>query len=348
VDFVATQPSWFGTKNTQGLADFLAVYESEYSAIEKATLEAAADHPEFGPILKAMPVGVLEAQSRESQERLRLVASGNWEPYDTDLATQGRTYAQMGVSFAGWYDLVRGYNTAVMPMLVERYGSETSRLVDALLAMQAFLDHAMTTIAAAYLVAKQRIIEARERDLEVTLDSIGDAVIATDENGRVVRMNPVAETLTGWRRDEACQRELREVFRIESEDDGTVAENPVQRVLREGVVVGLANHTVLITRDGRRIPIADSAAPIRNDDGAISGVVMVFRDVSEQRTAEDALRASEARKAALIASAIDIRSSTTISPTPSSSRPKADALRSTTPWRRCSPMSISPWKSWWR
>lgn len=112
----------------------------------------------------------------------------------------------------------------------------------------------------------------------ITLKAIGDAVIATDREGRVEFMNPVAETLTGWTNEQACGRLLREVFHIVNEQTRSEVESPVDKALREGGVVGLANHTVLIARDGSERPIADSAAPIHDDAGQIAGVVMVFRD----------------------------------------------------------------------
>jgi PAS domain S-box-containing protein len=143
--------------------------------------------------------------------------------------------------------------------------------------------------------AAQRLLSERERDLSVTLDSIGDAVIATDTEGRIVRMNPVAEKLTGWSASEALGRPLDEVFSIMNEDTRQEVSNPVKRVLREGVVVGLANHTVLVARNGMARAIADSGAPIRDPDGTLRGVVLVFRDQTEERKAERALRESEAR-----------------------------------------------------
>ncbi len=124
----------------------------------------------------------------------------------------------------------------------------------------------------------------------VTLSSIGDAVIATDMVGRVAFLNPVAESMTGWSSAEAVGKPLSEVFKIIHETTRREVENPVAIVLRDGLVVGLANHTALIARDGREIPIDDSAAPIRDTQGRISGVVMVFHDVSERRAAERALQ----------------------------------------------------------
>lgn len=130
-------------------------------------------------------------------------------------------------------------------------------------------------------------LQQTTQSLATTLNSIGDAVIATDTEGRVVRMNPVAETLTGWPLAEALGRSLAEIFRIFNEETRQRAESPVVRVLREGLVVGLANHTALISRDGAERPIADSGAPIRDAEGRITGVVLVFRDQTEERKAEE-------------------------------------------------------------
>ncbi len=140
-----------------------------------------------------------------------------------------------------------------------------------------------------------RAIQESEENLAITLHSIGDAVIATDPQGRVTRMNPTAERLTGWALAEALGRPLPEVFRIVHADTGATAVDPVQRVIAAGEVVGLANHTALLARDGQRYQIADSAAPIRNAAGAIVGVVLVFTDVSEQYRMEQALRDNEER-----------------------------------------------------
>jgi len=119
----------------------------------------------------------------------------------------------------------------------------------------------------------------------VTLSSIGDGIIATDAQGKVSFLNPIAEGLTGWTQRAAEGRPLEEIFHIVNGASGGRVENPVQTVL-EKAHVGLANHTMLITKAGRRLPISDSAAPIRDDRGELVGVVLVFRDTSERREIE--------------------------------------------------------------
>ena len=149
-------------------------------------------------------------------------------------------------------------------------------------------------------VRQRRLAEERLQDqtywLQVTLSSIGDAVITTDDRGHVTFLNPVAETLTGWKNEQASGRPLDEVFCIIDEERRQPVESPAERVLREGVIVGLANHTLLIRKDGVETPIDDSGAPIRNAQGEVAGVVLVFRDVTERKLAEDELLEASRRK----------------------------------------------------
>ncbi len=148
-----------------------------------------------------------------------------------------------------------------------------------------------TTIEIAlYKHGMERKLKESERWLATTLNSIGDAVIATDALGCIRFMNPVAEALTGWRQEEVLGQDLTAVFHIIDGEARTPAENPVSRVLREERVVWLENNTLLITRGGAETHIDDSAAPIRGDNGEIIGVVMVFRDVTQRKQAEEALR----------------------------------------------------------
>ncbi|MET0339749.1 MAG: response regulator [Polyangiales bacterium] len=167
-----------------------------------------------------------------------------------------------------------------------------------------------TTIEMAlYKHDAERRLRESERRYAVTLSSIGDAVIASDAQATVVFMNAAAEALTGWTQQEARGRRLPEVFRIVHEATGEAVEDPAAKVLRLGAVVNLASHTALLTRDGRSIPIDDSGAPIIDDDGNLTGVVLVFRDVSQRRRSEQAeslQRANERLDRALRGSKIGI------------------------------------------
>ena len=141
----------------------------------------------------------------------------------------------------------------------------------------------------------EEVLKEREEWLSTTLRSIGDAVIATDAKGRVTFLNPSAQALTGWKQNEAAGSPLTDVFNIVSEQTGKRVEDPATKVLREGAVAGLANHTVLVSRDGSRRSIDDSSAPIRDPHGNVIGVVLVFRDISGQKQAEEELRRLTAR-----------------------------------------------------
>lgn len=132
---------------------------------------------------------------------------------------------------------------------------------------------------------QDRLSQQREL-LQVTLSSIGDAVIATDIEGKINFLNPTAEHLTGWALDEACGRQLAEVFSIINEDSRETVESPFDTIRREGQTVGLANHTILTSKDGLETPIDDSGAPIRDSAGEVVGAIIVFHDVSERRRIE--------------------------------------------------------------
>jgi PAS domain S-box-containing protein len=148
------------------------------------------------------------------------------------------------------------------------------------------------------LAARQRagdVLHAERERFRTTLTSIGDAVVVTDAQGRITLLNPVAKTLVGWG-DEAVGQPLEAVFRIVNEVTRETVENPVSKVIRLGSIVGLANHTVLIAKDGRELSIDDSGAPIRDARGRIVGVVLVFRDITERRGSERALEDADRRK----------------------------------------------------
>jgi len=150
-----------------------------------------------------------------------------------------------------------------------------------------------------------RELDSQRERLAVTLRSIGDGVIATDEQGKIVLINRITEQLTGWSEQEAVGRPVEEVFHIINEKTGKRCENPVLRVLEQGIIVGLANHTALIARDGTQRSIADSGAPIRDKNSRIIGAVLVFRDITlEKRTEEELLKIRKLESIGVLAGGI--------------------------------------------
>src|SRR5688572_19065556 len=145
---------------------------------------------------------------------------------------------------------------------------------------------AVTIFICTALRAAERRASRQHEELRVTLFSIGDGVITTDPEGRVTSLNPVAAALTGWSAAEAFGKPLLQVFRIVNEDTRQPPENPAKKALEQRKVVGLANHTVLISKDGTERPIDDSGAPILAADGEVLGAVLIFRDISERRRAD--------------------------------------------------------------
>ncbi|HDK16724.1 MAG TPA: PAS domain S-box protein, partial [Nitrospirae bacterium] len=140
---------------------------------------------------------------------------------------------------------------------------------------------------ALYKHGMEKKVKESQEWLSTVLKSIGDAMIATDMDGRIMFINPVAEKLTGWKQEEAKGKTIEEVFNIINEETGERAESPVKKVLRERTVVGLTDQTILIARDGAKRPIDDSGAPIRDEKGNITGVVLVFRDITEHKKLQE-------------------------------------------------------------
>jgi PAS domain S-box-containing protein len=163
----------------------------------------------------------------------------------------------------------------------------------------------LLTLAALFYLVRRKVrvreqaaaaLNQQKELFRITLASIGDGVITTDADGRVTFLNPVAEAITGWQTDDAAGHPLDVVFDVINHDTRERVPNPALRALRDGVIVGLANHSVLIARDGTERPIDDCAAPIRGAGETIVGAVLVFRDISERRQAEQRVREADRRK----------------------------------------------------
>ncbi len=228
-----------------------------------------------------------QAEGRPEQDLRRAETEGIFEDEGWRVRKDGTRY-WANVVLTALRDeegVLHGFGQIMRDMTERRHAEENARR---LLAEEAARQAAEASAQEAQRAQRE---ERRHREqLHVTLSSIGDAVMVADTAGAVSFMNPVAESLTGWSLEAATGLPLDQVFVVINEESRETVENPVARVLREGVVVGLANHTVLMSRDGREIPIDDSAAPIRADDGSIAGVVLVFRDVTEERKALEVRR----------------------------------------------------------
>lgn len=196
--------------------------------------------------------------------------------------------------FAAWYG---GFRTGILALVlglvagnlffaVPRYTFTMDGVVQQLHALRFVTVGFCVSLICEALIRQTRRAETQSQSLRMTLASIGDAVITTDAQGRITYLNAVAESVTGWTCLEAVGLPLDSVFRIVNEESRKPVENPAMRALREGVVVGLANHTVLIRKDGAECPIDDSAAPIRDERGMVTGCVLIFRDISERRQTE--------------------------------------------------------------
>src|SRR5215471_4147192 len=190
-------------------------------------------------------------------------------------------------------------------LFIEPRGQIELHKVGTLVGLVAYLFTCAVIIAfgEAMRLAQARASLRREA-LRVTLGSIGDAVITTNVEGHINYLNKIAESLTGWSHEQALGKPLETVFQIVNEQTRNQVENPINRALRDGTVVGLANHTLLIRKDGSECPIDDSAAPIRDDEGNVAGCVLIFRDVGAQREVEKN-KASQLITARLLAAIVE-------------------------------------------
>ena len=284
-----------------GLDEYLAPYRDATAGIGPGLDRLAALGPDD------------DARSADLAELRRLAAERLGELAETvALQKDGRRDEALAVVLDGRGKATMDRIRAVGKVMIDKeYARLDVRLADVRRAIdRAGASFTVATTTALILLTAVASLKVREDDesaraagaiaqertwLSTTLLAIGDAVIATDADGRVKFMNGVAEGLTGWPEREAVGLPMDDVFRIVNETTGAPAVNPVGRVLREGVVVGLANHTALIARDGRSTPIEDSAAPIKDARGEVTGVVLVFHDVTASRAAETRLVRSEDR-----------------------------------------------------
>ncbi|HWR35314.1 MAG TPA: PAS domain S-box protein [Clostridia bacterium] len=262
-----------GFIGTMGLLGYLYAVPSLYGFGSVVDL---SPHTAFG--LLVLAVGVLLA--RPQSRFCRIVLS----PYTAGIVTRRLlTYAVTGVIVLGWIHAVSVRSRHVDPEFSAAALISLSVVFFSVILLN--MARVLDQLDQQRLEALRDVDERREW-FSTTLNSIGDAVIATDVHGDITFMNPVAERLTGWPIADAFGKSLTRVFAVVNQLTHEPVENPVVKVLQINGVVNLANHTVLISRDGTETPIDDSGAPIRNSQKKIIGVVLVFRDVRERNEAE--------------------------------------------------------------
>jgi PAS domain S-box-containing protein len=263
--------------------------------------ELTADNPQQQPRIPALRA-LVQQKLDELQKTITLFEAGKREEARTEVLTdRGRQIMQ---DLRGLTDQMRNDESALEATRLEAVRRSTTSLIATM-----YLTTALAVIGLvllAFYILREMVqrekhaaeIRQREEWFRVTLGSIGDAVIATDERGKVIFMNAIAEDLTGIPLAQARGQAVHKVFPIFNEQTRKPVDNPVAKVLELGRVMGLANHTVLQRADGKIIPIEDSAAPIYDDQKRLRGVVMVFRDVTLEKQAQDVMRKAEKLAAA--------------------------------------------------
>jgi PAS domain S-box-containing protein len=277
----------------------LARFPSQITRLRQLTMD---NPPQTAHVLK------LEQLAAERLAELRQGLERFQAETDKNRATQlSRQYLLRGEG-KRLMDLVRdevyGMQELERALLTRREAASRANTRTALastvvgLGLGLVLTTMVITLVARNLAARQRaadVLHAERERFRTMLTSIGDAVVVTDAQGRITLLNPVAQALTGWSA-EALGQPLEAVFHIVNETTRKTVENPVSQVIRLGAIVGLANHTVLIAKDGTQLAIDDSGAPIRDARGRIVGVVLVFRDITQRRGSERALEDADRRK----------------------------------------------------
>jgi PAS domain S-box-containing protein len=277
----------------------LARFPAQITRLRQLTMD---NPPQTAHVLK------LEQLAAERLAELRQGLERFQAETDKNRATQlSRQYLLRGEG-KRLMDLVRdevyGMQELERALLTRREGASRANTRTALastvvgLGLGLVLTTMVITLVARNLAARQRaadVLHAERERFRTMLTSIGDAVVVTDAQGRITLLNPVAQALTGWSA-EALGQPLEAVFHIVHETTRKTVENPVSQVIRLGAIVGLANHTVLIAKDGTELAIDDSGAPIRDARGRIVGVVLVFRDITQRRGSERALEDADRRK----------------------------------------------------
>ncbi|MDO8786911.1 MAG: PAS domain S-box protein [Sulfuritalea sp.] len=276
------------TGDDRFVANYLAAKAGSYAKLEQLR-KLVADHPHQKRVLARIEIPII-AILQWFQQVVDARQSGMSADKRNTMVLHGEDLLQNLADTADQIDVSHHRHIGQLQLVADNVANTSYLILFAgtLTSLLIFLG----TIFKLNVVENERkqaeaTLKESEENLAITLHSIGDAVIATDAAGRVTRMNATAERLSGWTLADAMGRPLADVFRIINATTRKPVTDPVQLVMEHGQVVGLANHTVLLARDGKEYQIADSAAPIRNAAGEIVGVVLVFSDVTEKYRAQE-------------------------------------------------------------
>ena len=276
-----------------GMRDMWAVYERHYEEIAARLLHQLSSDPAIGPLIRATPDEEREEQGRISRELMsRAILEDDWAPYLQNLREQGRAYADLGLPLEAWFRIVASFRPLLRPHLLDEYGSDMERFLRALEGMARLIDILLAEIGEAYLWRKERTISRQEeaiREMSISqtvLTNVPDGVVTTDPEGLVWTINPAMERFAGWSIDEVAGRPYHEVFPVLDGDGEPIPPDDrfLSRAIRSGqIVTGKGYEVTMLTRDGRHVPVAITAAPIVDEHEKILGGVDVIRDVSHER-----------------------------------------------------------------
>jgi|SRR5579872_1155089 len=277
----------FAAKHRKGLLDFWAVYDEQYDAVQEAAMVVAVEHPEFGPLIRAMPAEVMAEENRKSRELLRAaIVDGQWEAYVVNTRAQGSRYAKLGVTFGGWYEVVRIFQQVLVPALLERCADDRARAAGAVTAMMSFLDHAMTLIAEQYLRTKE------ESRIRVLVEAVKDyAIFMLDPQGQVATWNEGARRLKGYEAEEIIGKHV-SLFYLAHDQVSGKAETELRIATAEG---RYEEEGWRVRKDGSKFWANVVITPIRDARGELTGFAKVTRDLTERRRADEELRAAVLR-----------------------------------------------------
>lgn len=281
---------WESPRIQAGVRDFFQVYNAHIVEVQRDAEVLLNEHPVLGPIFRAMPEPMREAQRAASRERMRDVEAGDWNRYREHLRAQGANYARALARFSDWYDVTRVLQRGFTPYLIKLYASEPDRLAAALDAMSLIYDRAMAEIGDAFMAAKENALRGEEQKLASVIASLHEAVVLADNEGNVLLRNPAAVALSSRhnRNDINSVHDPRlqnQYFREHSDIPLKTEELPLVRALRGESVTD----DVIVRRgaDGQSaMYLSVNAAPIRTVDGKQFGAVASYRDVSMQRELE--------------------------------------------------------------